>query len=126
MKKLLLIILLAISTVGYSQEIPLGKTVNEITLSSTHRIYSMMLNSKQAICEIVDTNISDVYIFNIQGICIEYNRLFSNIGFETIQNSFLTDYYATNNVWINDNKGLVAMVSQMSNTLYKVSIRKMY
>lgn len=85
----------------------------------------MVLNGKQSICAIVDTNITDIYIFNMQGICIEYNRLISNIGFDTIE-AYLSDYYNQGSVWVNNSKGLVAMVSQMSNRLYKISIRKMY
>ena len=125
MKNLYFIILLFVSSVSFSQEIHLGKTTAEIASSTSYKTYNMVLNGKQSICAIVDTNITDIYIFNMQGICIEYNRLISNIGFDTIE-AYLSDYYNQGSVWVNNSKGLVAMVSQMSNRLYKISIRKMY
>lgn len=118
------ILLLFISSVCFSQELFLGKTANEIIANTNHRTYSMILNNKQSICEIVDTNITDVYCFNTEGICIEYNRLFSNIGLEVIQ-SYLREYNNNGNVWVNSSDGLVAIVSEMPNNLYKISIRKL-
>lgn len=124
MRTILLFIFLFISNLAFSQEMFLGKTTDEIKYSiPPSKSYIMTINNYQAICQIVDTNITDIYCFNHQGICIEYKRLFSNITPDILK-QFLSDYFDTGDIWIDNSKGLIAMVKQKSSTLIEVSIRK--
>ena len=122
MKNLYFLLLLFISSVSYSQELYLGKYTDELN-NTRNKTYNTTFNGKQAICEVIDTNITDIYLLNSQGFCIEYDRLYSNTELEIIE-KYLSDIQGS--VWINNTKGLITMISQMSSTLYKVSIRKTY
>ena len=125
MNKLVLILALFISENCFSQDVFLGKSYNEV-FTSGHKAYSMNYSGKKAICDVVDTNITDVYVFN-NDICIEYDRLYSNSGLENLETYLTSEYFfKQNNIWVQQSKGLIAMITQLSDNFYKVSYRKQW
>ena len=122
MKKILLSFFLSLAFCSsYSQELYLGKTTSEIQTYITHKATLTTLYGKKAICEEIDTNITDVYLFN-NDVCIEYSRLSKN---KIEIDNYLSSYFKqSDEVWLNLSVGLVARVVQVSSNLYKISFRK--
>jgi hypothetical protein len=124
MKKLLFFVLLLISTNTYSQENYFGKTINEIYSSVSHTSYTSVINNRKVLYEMIDTNITAVYYFNSSDICYEYVLLYQNTMFSTIERYLSSYYKQSDEIWVDHSSGLTAMVNQLSNNLYKISIRK--
>ena len=122
MKKIILLFFLLAFSNAYSQELYLGKTISEIQSYITHKATVTYLSGRKSICEEIDSNTTDVYLFK-DDICIEYSRLSEN---KSIIDSYLALYSRQfdDNIWLNSSVGLIAKVEQITDNLYKVSFRK--
>lgn len=126
MKKIFTIILLTLSLNSYSQESFIGKTKQQIEVILNKPTREIIFNKKASLYVEVDSNISDIYSFNSNNICIEYNRLYSHENMETIEHVFLKDFkrsMSMENLWINDSEGTMAII-KTANGLCHISIQR--
>jgi hypothetical protein len=126
MKKYLLLLLLIISaSTSFCQELYLGKSYSEICNIANGSKVLISINGKKAIKEIVDTNVIDIYIFNPDDFCIEYDRIYINSDIEQV-NKYLQDFFKIGDVYEDNTKGLVAMVQSISDNTHKIRFMKKY
>jgi hypothetical protein len=124
MKKylLLLLFILSVST-SFCQELYLGKSYSEICNIANGSKVLISINGKKAIKEIVDTNVVDIYIFNPEDFCIEYDRIYINSDIEQV-NKYLQDFFKVGDIYEDNTKGLVAMVQSISDNTHRIRFMK--
>ena len=118
------ILFLSISN-SFCQELYLGKSYSEINANTNGSKVLVSINGKKAIKEIVDTNVVDIYIFNMDDICIEYDRIYINSNIEQV-NKYLQDYFKVGDVYEDNTKGLLAKIEPISDNTHKIRFVKKY
>jgi hypothetical protein len=126
MKKYLLLLLLTLTfSNSFCQELYLGKSYSEINSTTNGNKGIISINGKKAIKEIIDTNVANIFIFNTNDICVEYDRILINSDIEQV-NKYLHDYYKIGDIYEDNTKGLVAMVQTISDNTHKIRFVKKY
>jgi hypothetical protein len=124
MKKILLLFaFIGLSFLSYSQELYLGKNMDEIKSISNingidHFYGRKCLNSE------IDSNTRDIFVFNENNICIEYIRIVKNTDISDIE-QYLHNYYKIREYCYEDySSGLIAMVNPLTDNLFQIRIKK--
>jgi len=124
MKKLLLLLSFVVfTTLSFAQDLHIGRTLDEITNSSSSKLYMFTIGDRQALHELVDSNTTDIYYFNDYGICIEYDRVYANCCIE-VAAQYLNSFDKKGDIYIQPTTGLIAIIQPMSSNLFKIRIKK--
>lgn len=124
MKKFLLFtLLISLTSITYSQESFIGKSIEEISNAKT-TIY----NDEKALYVLKDHNTTELYCYDNEKIIYKYILVCANLDRQTVKDNYLSSYTNVDKdkeIWINENKGYKAKLLEISNhSLYKIIIKK--
>lgn len=128
MKKLLLSFSFLIFYLNcFSQETFIGKTIEEIySINTSYRCYdNFKIANKKTLHVIIDESTVDIYIFNDNGICIEYDRVISNISFEKATALLRNNYIKRNSDLFESYDSLYSVqIQQIADASFKIRFTK--
>jgi hypothetical protein len=127
MKKLLFFFsFLLVSHNIFSQESFLGKSVEEIYyLNSSHRCYeNFKIGSNKSLHVLIDDNTIDIYIFNDNNICVEYDHIISNCSPEKISSLLSSNYIKNGDYFQSYDNQYSAQIQQIAALSFKIRFVK--
>lgn len=72
----------------------------------------------------MDDNTVDIYIFNDNNICIEYDHVVMNTTLEGVSASLSKDYMKIGNTYQSVDNQFLAEIQQITETAFKIRIKK--